>query len=130
MRPDGAACCRRRPACGAWPAPWSTVPVRDVDESRELGYPVFARGRIAEHTWNEPVVIGGIEVRPGDLVIADGSGVVFVSADRVEEVVSVAEALAACEARLSTAVRNGRPVGEVMDAGYEAMMDPGKTWSE
>lgn len=56
--------------------------VRDVDETREMSYPLFgraavpltARGRVIEEGWNVPVRIGDVEVRPGDLAIADGSG--------------------------------------------------------
>ena len=104
--------------------------VRDVDDSRELDYPVFARsvvpltarGRVTEHAWNEPIVIGGVDVKPGDLVIADGSGVVFVDATRADEILEVAELIAAREARLTTAVRNGTPVSRVMDGTYEAML--------
>ncbi len=104
--------------------------VRDVDDSRELDYPVFARtvvprtarGRVAEHAWNEPVVIGGVDVKPGDLVIADGSGVVFIDAARADDVLTLAEAIAAREAALAAAVRNGAPVSEVLDGTYETML--------
>ena len=63
---------------------------RDDDESRDVGLPIFARagtpvtarGRIVEESFNEPISIGHVEVCPGDLVIADWSGVVFVSQAR------------------------------------------------
>jgi regulator of RNase E activity RraA len=35
---------------------------------------------------NRPVTIGGVLVRPGDVVIADGDGVVIVPRERAEEV--------------------------------------------
>src|SRR3954464_10559394 len=49
---------------------------RDIDESRELGFPVFgrgvlpvtARGRVIETAFNSPVTVGPITVRPGDWV--------------------------------------------------------------
>ena len=105
--------------------------VRDVDDSRDLNYPVFARsvvprtarGRVTEHMWNEPIVVGGVDVKPGDLVIADGSGVVFVDAAQSSEVLEIAESIAAREARLTTAVRTGTPVSRVMDGNYESMLD-------
>jgi regulator of RNase E activity RraA len=104
--------------------------VRDVDESRELGYPVFARGsipatargRIVEEGWNVPVEIGGVEVHPGDLLIADGSGVVFVSKDRIEEVLLGAEEIAAKERAMIAALESGEPVSRVMGGDYEAML--------
>ncbi|MFV2175482.1 RraA family protein [Actinomadura sp. LOL_016] len=102
-------------------------PCRDVDESRELGYPVFApsvtpvtaRGRIAEAAWNEPVDFAGVRVGPGDLVLADGSGIVVVPRDRATETVELAESLAARESAMADGVRRGVPITEVMGAGYE-----------
>jgi regulator of RNase E activity RraA len=103
---------------------------RDVDESRDVGLPIYARagtpvtarGRIVEESFNEPIRIGHVAVRPGDLVIADWSGVVFVSQDRAEEIVRAAEEIAAREAQMAEAVRAGRSVVEVMGASYESML--------
>jgi len=103
---------------------------RDIDESREAGYPLFARGatpstargRIVEDAWNVPIIVGGVEVAPGDLVVADGSGVVFVSASRAEEVLDAAEAIASREAAMTHAVKNGKPVSQVMGGDYERML--------
>jgi 4-hydroxy-4-methyl-2-oxoglutarate aldolase len=105
-------------------------PCRDVDESRELGYPVFApsvtpvtaRGRIAEASWNEPVDFAGVRVGPGDLILADGSGIVVVPRDRATETVELAESLAARESAMADGVRRGVPITEVMGAGYENHM--------
>jgi regulator of RNase E activity RraA len=105
-------------------------PVRDADESREVDYPVFARsaipftarGRIAEHAWNIPVEIGGVIVNPGDLVLADGSGVVFVDQKRAEDIVAKAEEIAAKEAAMAAAVRQGKKVSDVMGGDYEDML--------
>ena len=105
-------------------------PARDMDESREAGYPVFARqatsftarGRIAELEWDVPITGGDVNVRPGDLVLADGSGVVFVPRDRAGEVVRRAEEIAAKEADMARAVEAGQPVSEVMGGNYESML--------
>jgi 4-hydroxy-4-methyl-2-oxoglutarate aldolase len=103
---------------------------RDVDESRDVGLPIYARsatpvtarGRIVEESFNEPIQIAGIDVRPGDLVIADWTGIAFVSAGRAEEIVLAAEEIAAREAQMAGAVRAGRSVVEVMGASYESML--------
>jgi regulator of RNase E activity RraA len=95
---------------------------RDVDAIADAGYPVWARagvpvtarGRIAERATDVPVSFGGIWVLPGDLVIADGSGVVFVPAARADEVLAAAERLAARQERMVEAVRAGRSVVDVM----------------
>lgn len=103
---------------------------RDVDETAGLGLPVYAlaatpvtaRGRQAETGWNVPVRIAGVDVRPGDLVIADGSGVVFLAAEHAGRVLGKAEEVAAREAALSVRIRNGEPVSEVMSRDYEGML--------
>lgn len=107
---------------------------RDLDESRELGLPVYgraavpvtARGRIVETAWNEPVQFDGLTVAPGDLVIADGSGVVFVPLGRAEEVISIAEEVCAREREMAEATRSGKSMAEVMGAKYERMLNAEK----
>ena len=79
--------------------------VRDIDHSRSIGYPVWSSGvspitgkwRIETIAVNKPVTIAGIEVRPGDLAIADECGVCFVPQDRAAEVLAIARGLAASE---------------------------------
>ena len=61
---------------------------RDIAESQELGFPVYgravvpvsARGRIVQLAMDEPVEFAGTTVHPGDAVLADRNGVVFVRA--------------------------------------------------
>jgi len=107
---------------------------RDVDEIRAQGFPVFARGattrtargRITQVTADEPVEIAGVTVAPGDLVIADGSGVVFVPAGRAAEVLDIAGRLQARQARILQLVRAGEPVTELMsDASLTEGLNPG-----
>lgn len=103
---------------------------RDVDESRRFGFPVFARGavprtargRVIETAFNVPVVVEGVTVAPGDWVLADGSGIAFLPGGRAEEIVEVAEGLAAREEAMLLAVRAGTPVGSVMAGNYERML--------
>ncbi len=104
---------------------------RDVDESREVGFPVYARavvpvtarGRIMQDSVNEEIQFGGVQVHAGDLVIADGSGVVVIPSARAAEVVAEAEKVAGVEAKMADAIRSGRGVMEVMATlGYESML--------
>lgn len=105
-------------------------PVRDVDESRDLDFPVFAeraipttaRGRIVEEAFNEPVTVGNATVTPGDYVLADGSGICFLAADRADEILGVAEMVAKREALMTRAVLAGEPISQVMGADYEDML--------
>ncbi len=107
---------------------------RDLDESRQLGFPVFARGavpttargRVIEVAFGEPVVIGGITTAPGDWFFGDGSGALLIPAGRVEEIVATAEQLMAREAAMIAAVRAGIPVGRVMAGNYERMLEAPK----
>jgi regulator of RNase E activity RraA len=65
--------------------------VRDADEIRDAGLPVFARGVATAAASadgpgevNVPVACGGVVVTPGDLVLADGNGIVVVPPDADE----------------------------------------------
>ena len=103
---------------------------RDVDESTELGLPVYAvaatprtaRGRQAEVAWDVSVLIAGISVDPADLVVADASGVVFLPASRAAEIITAAERIAAREAAMARRIRGGEPVSLVMSADYENLL--------
>jgi 4-hydroxy-4-methyl-2-oxoglutarate aldolase len=74
--------------------------VRDVEEiERDFGFPVFARsicpattvGRFKTVAANEPVIVGGVTVNPGDLIVGDRDGVVVVPAGLVEAVLKEAQ---------------------------------------
>src|SRR5437868_27345 len=56
--------------------------------------------------------LAGVEVRPGDLVIADECGVCFVPFARAAEVLAVAEGLAASEAKRLKALGQGIALAE------------------
>jgi len=76
--------------------------IRDVAESRARRFPVFARGvmpfpgaRDAVGVLNGPIRCGGVDVRPGDIVVADEEGIVLVPAAHAEEILKAAQARAA-----------------------------------
>jgi 4-hydroxy-4-methyl-2-oxoglutarate aldolase len=71
--------------------------VRDREDLVELGLPVWARWirvRGATKTevgaLDEPVEVGGQQIRPGDQVVLDADGAVVVRAERVDEVLAAA----------------------------------------
>lgn len=105
-------------------------PARDVDEAREHDFPVFARsatcrtarGRIVEEATNVPISVGDLIVHPGDFVVADGSGVVFIAERDIARVLDAADAIAARERAMVAALRDGTPISQVMGAGYETML--------
>ena len=100
---------------------------RDVDEARELRFPVFAagrtavtaRGRVHETATGSPVIIAAVTVRTGDLIVADGTGVVVVPQDRVHEVAEIARDLAQREQRIAVELRAGTAARVAMGASYE-----------
>jgi len=109
-------------------------PLRDVDEARDLDFPVYsrsvtartARNRVAEAATDVPVEIGETEVRPGDYALADSTGVCFLPAARAAEIVAEAETIAMREAAMGKALLNGRRITEVMGAAYERMLERSK----
>jgi 4-hydroxy-4-methyl-2-oxoglutarate aldolase len=69
--------------------------VRDAQDLRELGVPIWARWiRVKGATKtvvgaiDEPVEVGGATIRPGDTVVLDADGAVVVRAERVDEVLA------------------------------------------
>ena len=79
--------------------------VRDIGEVREDGFPVYGRGVIPIPgtkkelgSLGEAVTVGGVLIRPGDIVVADEDGVSVVPADQSAEVLGTAQAKLAKEA--------------------------------
>jgi 4-hydroxy-4-methyl-2-oxoglutarate aldolase len=75
--------------------------VRDLEELRELGLPIWARfvrvrgaNKEVRGTIGEPVQVGGATIRQGDAVVLDADGAVVVERERVEEVLAGARARA------------------------------------
>ncbi|NJD86397.1 MAG: RraA family protein [Betaproteobacteria bacterium] len=71
--------------------------VRDTEELRELGFPVFARAanpngptKFVPGRINWPVSVGGVAVRPGDLVVGDADGVVVVEREKAASLLPLA----------------------------------------
>jgi len=73
--------------------------VRDVGQLRKIGFPVYATGIVPSTSVghyrfagaNVPVSCDGVEVRPGDIVAADGDGVVIVPRAKAGEVLALAQ---------------------------------------
>jgi regulator of RNase E activity RraA len=67
--------------------------MRDLPEIVPLDFPVFARGTTpigplhrGPGEINYPICCGGVVVNPGDIVVADGFGVVIVPRDNAEDI--------------------------------------------
>lgn len=103
--------------------------VRDVDSIKDLDYPVWSRGqtpktgkyRVEAMEINGPVSIAGVRVNPGDLIIADDSGVVVVPHERVEEVLAKTMQANEKEAAVIRMIEQGATVQEM-----SAILPPSK----
>jgi len=95
--------------------------VRDVAHSRSVGYPMWStevtpvtgKWRIQTVEINGDIEIGGVRVSPGDLVLADDTGVCFVPAARALEVLALARAKSAAEDAKCAAIDAGVPVPDL-----------------
>jgi 4-hydroxy-4-methyl-2-oxoglutarate aldolase len=94
--------------------------VRDFDELVEIGFPVFAagigiRGNVKLHPgWvGIPVSVGGITVRPGDIVVGDSDGVVVVAVERAAQVCSEAARQQVKEDGIMQRIRSGERLSQI-----------------
>jgi regulator of RNase E activity RraA len=104
---------------------------RDIDDYVEIGFPVYAkgavvataRGRVMEEATNVLIQCGGVQVRPGDFVLADLSGVVLIPQEKLLEVLVKAESLFEKEESMIADLRAGVSILEVDNKyNYEKML--------
>ncbi len=75
--------------------------IRDTPQVTKLQFPVFSRGIVPSTTVNHfrvaatnaPVICGGVQVRPADIIVADMDGVVVVPKENAAEVLKKAQQL-------------------------------------
>lgn len=92
--------------------------VRDLESSRALGLPIWSKGvtpvtgkwRVETVGINVEVIICGVKVRPGDLVVADATGVCFVPHAVIADVLATAQAIAQDEDRRQKLIAAGTPI--------------------
>jgi regulator of RNase E activity RraA len=102
--------------------------VRDLPGIRELGdFPVFARGvtpigplHRGPGEINHAVSVGGIVVKPGDIITGDLNGVVVVPRDFAEELLDRLLTQTAAEAEYMQAIRRGEFSNAWVDRLLEA----------
>jgi regulator of RNase E activity RraA len=101
--------------------------VRDVDEVRDLGFPLVARAIVPRSTHspyskrlepieiNVPIVCGGALVNPGDIVLADEIGVVAVPQEEAAGVLERALTQAETEEATRQRISAGKNVDELLE---------------
>lgn len=95
--------------------------IRDVGYSREVGFPLWStevspvtgKWRLETVEINAPVQLHGVGVRPGDIIVADDTGICVIPRDRAEEIVGLAEGQHALEAARIQAVGSGAHIADL-----------------
>ena len=99
-------------------------PCTDFSEIRAEDFPIWCRGPAPITTrllgiggaFNTPVTCGGVAVRPGDAVLADESGVLFLPPDAAEAAADWALENQFNEPRLHDRLRSGEKLGDISGA--------------
>jgi 4-hydroxy-4-methyl-2-oxoglutarate aldolase len=102
--------------------------VRDLEGIDEVGIPTFARNAYPTTGSNEgpgainvPVQVGGVAVRPGDVLRGDASGVVVVPREHLDAVIALTREVARREAAWRQAMADGATMAAA--TGADAVLD-------
>lgn len=98
--------------------------VRDLAQVRALGYPLFGTyaspvgvtGKKEPKEAQVPITIGGVTIRPGDVIFGDIDGVVAIPKARVRDVADAADALGRNEAQARDRILAGERLQSVWPA--------------
>ena len=96
--------------------------VRDLPELRALKFPTYSRsvvpsssvGRWASVDNNVPVMCAGIQVKPGDIIVAGEDGVVRVPSERALEVLRRSQEIDDRETRMVPMIREHKALSKVV----------------
>ena len=103
---------------------------RDIPAIRRIRYPIFSKGcymvtgkdRVFVDAVNVPVSVSGVQVNPGDLIMADDTGTIRVPAEHALDVLKIAEGIAATEKHIEELVLSGMPLKEARkQTGYHKL---------
>ena len=98
--------------------------ITDSEIIRELEFPVYARRKSVRTTRlhgrggeiNCPVQIAGATVRPGDVVLGNADGVIFLPPEDVETAVEYGEQIKENESEFIRKLNNGQSLADITDA--------------
>ncbi|MCA9835624.1 MAG: RraA family protein [Trueperaceae bacterium] len=88
---------------------------RDLEQVKALGFPVFTDGAICSHGYfhtvdiHIPINVGGIVVKPGDLLHGDANGVTTIPLAIVNELAEIADEFVEAENIIIHAMRGKKP---------------------
>jgi regulator of RNase E activity RraA len=89
--------------------------IRDKEEIVEFSFPSFSKHmvptpgktRIKVLSINEPIVCAGVRVRKGDVIVADGTGVLCIPAENAEQITLAAEKFSADDKQAMVEMKKG-----------------------
>lgn len=91
---------------------------RDLEGCMEVGFPIFARSvtpgscaKAAEGELNVPILCGGVEVCPGDLIVGDCNGIIVIKPEEAELVMERARKKIAAQ---NAVIEKMRQTGEIL----------------
>jgi 4-hydroxy-4-methyl-2-oxoglutarate aldolase len=95
---------------------------RDIAGYRAMGMPLYCTGSATVDKpadiqiigYNVPVEVGGVTVRPGDIIIADEDGVVCIPAEALSETLEKLQSIFEVEQGMEKAIQEVAPIGEIM----------------
>ena len=97
---------------------------RDVQRALDLRYPIFSRGRymrtgkdrVEVESMGQPISLGEVQVRPGDILVGDADGVVVIPRVREQEVFTTAREIEDAEQGIERETAKGLRLEEARQA--------------
>ena len=98
--------------------------VRDAAPIVEMGFAVFARGlcitgptKSQAGKVNVPIVLGGCNVQPGDIIVGDRDGLVVIPSAELDEVIRLAQERDAREVDVRRRIDSGATTVDILELG-------------
>lgn len=96
---------------------------RDIEEIRQLRFPVFSRsvtpstsvGRFVSESKGEPVECAGVTVRPGDIIVGGVDGVVVVPSQHAETVLKRAQEMDQTEEKMVPVIWRSKSILQAVE---------------
>ena len=93
---------------------------RDLPVVKRLNYKIFTKGfymvtgkdRVEVDAVNIPVSVSGIQIKPGDIILGDDTGVIAIPSEAAERVLAVALEIAEKEAKIEEGLAAGLSLRE------------------
>jgi regulator of RNase E activity RraA len=104
-------------------------PARDLDQVRRLGFSAFSNGAACSHGYSHivdlhcTVRVGGVTIRPGELIHADANGVCTVPAEIADAIPDAATEFVAAEALVLDYLKSGTPNPKAFAEARKAMLE-------